>query len=547
MSPVRRARGALGPPCPGVRFAQLARLVHVARRVRTMRLAAWLVLAAATLTGCGPPPVPVDKGASRTILLLGCRTFGGSTRVATLLDDIAAATDVLGPTHFLVEAPPGCAPADLPVLLGRHPEASIAIAIVGDLSVLDGVDPSQPPAALERLTSRQVPMDALREMLGRLEQTARSQGTTLLLATAPLGRQARLEVPELDAVAELVRERGAALDLARDFRALEPAPLFSNGIDRLDDFGHDELAAALYACCLQDGGPLPARDAAETSARLQARALEAFHADREADFAQLAAQALASGEAPASPRHAARLAALAGAREGFAAAAPRWAAIAGPEESVPGLALGRALLRAAHYGAEPGAQSDPPPGREASGTVDSRDAAVSGAASPLAGEPCDASPRAFEAELVEALEGLRSADGHAAELAERCVRAHPERLEAWIALQVVSLALPPVRDMRGEARRHLALCPRDTVPESLLTRVLRSWPLAVDDLPALLLASRVREGMLPTGPLLQTARRRASLGYVDHALEMLRTGLQGLRVPPAWERELQRIEALPRG
>ncbi len=485
-----------------------------------------VLLVLATVFACMPSPA-IRPEAPRTVLLLACRSFDGSDRVARVLDDMARATDVFGDTRFVVDSPPDGRSESLPALLARHPEASVAIAIVGDLSLLDGVDPSQPPHASGRLTDRVLRKDALLELLDHLEQTARAQDTALILASAPLGRQARVEVPELLAVAELVSKRGAHIDMAGPFIALEPALLFGNGLDLLDEYGHDAFARVLFEQCLVDDGPIPARNAAERSARLQARALAAFHADRQAEFAELAALALGDGAsgpataaAPASPRHAARLAAIASARDGLVAATPRWNAIAGSADDVPGLALGRALVRTLPQG--------------------------DGAAVRDTTESVTSPGETFEAELVAAIDALRQTVSPARELATRCVEEHPERLPAWLVLQLVSLALPPIQDVRGEARRHIGLCPQDAVPEALLTRVFRQWPNPVDDLPALLLAERPWEDMSPTGPVLEMARRRAALGYVDHALEVLRDGLKGLRVPPSWELERQRIDALPR-
>ena len=238
----------------------------------TARVLSCLALSAAA--ACARPAPPGD-----TLLLLGARSFGADSRAAELLDDMAAATDVLGPARF--EIVRAASPDRFADALRGHDGLRAVIALVGDLSVLHGVDPTVWPRFEPELTSRVPDLDALDEALDRLRRAVAERGGTLVLATAPLGMQGRIEVPELLGVHAHLRERARdldvpLLDLAAHFADLDPAPLFANGIDVLDGYGDDELARASSSTrrrCPRattpsaPPGPRPARSRPSTAAR----------------------------------------------------------------------------------------------------------------------------------------------------------------------------------------------------------------------------------------------------------------------------------------
>jgi hypothetical protein len=457
------------------------------------------VLLALSLPGCEGRSALARDAAKDVVLLVGINTFAGGDRAARLLSDSTAATDVLGPARFELLAAAGARPADLPALLrerlARADDVRAVVAVLGDLTVLTGVDPSRPPEARRELTRREPRTDELLAARAGLLEAAQAHGATLLVATAPLGRQGRVEVPELLAAAAALREAGPVIDLQAAFLAHDDAPRFANGIDRLDDWGHDQLARELMPALLE---ALPPRDDAERVARLQARALEAFAQGREAEWRALLPEVRA---APAgTPRAAARRAALLMAADGIEACAGEWAAIdAGGLADVPGLAAGRLL-----------AQRSP-------GDLQPRDEVEQG--------------------FVAVSQAIAAGSPSASDLALAVVDLYPERLEAWIALQLAGTTVGPPRDWRGPARRTLRLFEGGPVAEAQVERLLDAWPATLDALPALLCASRARAGQRPVGPLLETARRSAALGLDEHASAVLRNGANDLRLPPSW-REL---------
>jgi hypothetical protein len=460
-----------------------------------------LLMLAVVLAACGEAP-----GASETegsvILLLAGNTFAEGDRPARLLNEAAAATDILGTVRFEIISAPDAAPGRLPALLEGRGEVRAVIAILGDLSVLDGVDPSDPARVPDRLTSRRLPREELLGCLADLEQRSRILQATFVPATAPLGKQGRLEVPELLEVADMIRSRGPCLDLAAAFTDLEDAWLFTNGIDRLDAYGQDELVRAIFLALCEDPGPVPPRTQAERAARGEARALQHLVRGRLPEFLEAADRALV--EPPWTPRHAARQAAITAASEGLAPAVERMRTVDVGTEPVPGLALIQRLIVLQSSALPP--------------------------------------PDSFEAQLVAVLDQLGEGEPGAGEAASTLTDRYPQRIEAWLVLQLASLLGPRPRDVRSEARHCLQSFPRSAVDDTVAGLLLDGWPASVVSLPAVLLGSLPFESLKPTGPLLETARRRAALGHATSASRALRAGLEKNRFPPSWFDELDGLE-----
>jgi len=426
------------------------------------------------------------------------------TRVEWLLDDMAAATDVLGPTDFELVSGGSADPRSLARALYHRRDVRAVILLHGDLSVMRGIDPSLPPHEVPEVGQRRIDHDDRRRGLDLLETAARRTDVTLLLATAPLGRQARLELPELAEVAEDLRARGDALDPGAHFASLEPAQLFENGIDRLDDYGHDELARALYDAFVQDPGPLPPRAEAERAARREARALHSYLHDEHEVFLLRAEEALAVP--PHGPRHATRQAALRTVIDGLEATVDDWEGIDAPAAlAVPALAAGRSMALL---------------------------------------EPIERPQHdAFERDLMGVVARVNAFDPEALDAAWALVDGWPHRLEAWIVLQFASMTSGRPRNHRDDAIRNLRIFPRSAVPEALSVRVLAAWPETVETVPLLLLAQRPYTAMLPTNPYFQDARRRAWLGFREVAVEMLDIQADGFRVPPGWHALREQLAA----
>lgn len=471
---------------------------------RAVRLLAAFVFAPSLVAGwliapaCAPAPAASAAGTDRTIVLLSARAFDGSDRVARHLRSMADATDVLGPVRFAVrEAPDGALDA-LPGALEGLADVRAVVALLGDLSVLDGLDPSIRDRGAGRLHSRVVRPGRVESAVAALERAAGRLDARLVLATAPVGMQGRVEVPELLQVAERLRARHDVLGLGGCFRALEPAPLFSNGIDRLDAYGHDELARALFVALCEDPGPVPPRNAAERAARTEARALLALAAG---DFERfgLEAQTALRGSAPTA-RHAMRRAAIAAALRGPDAGAAEVDGVDAGTDGVPGLALWRALRDESHETAAPG---DP-----------------------------------FEAGLADAIRAITRSDPDCAGLADALVGAAPHRLEAWIVLHLALQRAPDAAhasaDVRAEARTNLAHFPRTAVADRLTARLFHAWPATLTSLPAIYLASRPFDVLQPTGPILEAARRRAHFGYTTEAYHLMLNEMGDDRFPSTW-------------
>ena len=449
-----------------------------------------------TLPGCGDRPVVAQARAPDVVLLVGADTFAGGNRVAQLLADATSASDVLGPARFEVLAVPGGSPAELAARLlerlARAADVRAVVAVLGDLTALTGIDPSERLPERRELSSREPRIAEVLAARRAMADDARAAGAVFLAATAPLGRQGRVEVPELLDVARALGEAGPVVDLQSGFLARADEPLFTNGIDRLDDYGHDELAREVLPALL---AALPPRDEDERIARLQALALEHFAQGREADWRALLPEVQA---APArTPRAAVRRAALLSAADGLLAHTADWAAIdPGAETDVPGLLTARLMLHLP------------------TGSLPARDPMELG----------------FQAVTQAVAEG----SPRAADLAAALVDAYPERLEAWLALQLVGAGVGPPRDCRGMARRTLRLFDHGALSVTQAERLLDDWPAALNALPALVCASRATAGQLPVGPLLATARRGAALGLKPYAATVLRSIKDKRRLPPSW-------------
>ena len=415
------------------------------------RAAARVAAVALALAGCSrSAATPGD-----TIVLLASRSFADSDRAAALLDGLAAATDVLGPARFEVVAAQQARPQDFARLLAERPAGDgglrAVIALLGDLSVMQDVDPSIENRKPTELTSRVLDVDALDAAVDELAQAAEAQGGRLVLASAPLGRQGRIEVRELLAVRARYQARPGFIDLQATFRPLEGEALFTNGIDRIGPEGQAVLARAVFAALCEDPGPIEPRDAAERRARAQARALAHLAAGRRAEAAAelAAARGLA---AAAGSRDTLREAALALALEGREAVAASLDALRSAA-ATPGLAL---MVRLA---------SDDPGG-------------------PPAAEP-------FEAALVAVLDAVRARDPQAVRAAKALATAHPDRVEAWMVLQLAGIVVAsPPTEVRDEARARLARFPHAVVPAEVSGALLADWPRCLDALPALYLAQQ---------------------------------------------------------
>ena len=429
--------------------------MSASRSLGLRRAAPALLALVATAAGCSRP----DATPGDTIVLLASRSLAEGDRARSRLGQLAASTDVLGPVRFELVSAPEAGPQDFASLLDGLDGAGglrAVIALLGDLSALRDVDPSQPNRAPATLTSRVVDTAALDQAVERLERAAGRRGARLVLASAPLGRQGRVEVPELLDVGGRFATRAGFIDLQSAFRPLEERELFSNGIDRLDPAGQELLARALFTALCEDPGPVAPRDGDERRARAQARALRCVAQGRRDEAA--AALALARqqplGDTPGSPaevRAAVRDAALTLALEGPEAAAEPWSRL-GSAKSAPGLALTGRLITQQGF--------DPPPD-----------------------EP-------FEAGLVDALDAVRARDPQAARRAKQLVADHPQRIEAWMLLELAGIVASPPTEVRDEARAALARDPDGLVPPEAAAALLDDWPRCLNALPALYLAQQ---------------------------------------------------------
>lgn len=491
----------------------------------TVRLYAGLLVVLAVATGlvpAGPAPsrlgealagdaVVVPKGSA--ILLVDSGGLGPGATLVASLERVFESTGVITDTRWMHHR--AFVPSPDPTVLLRAAGGRLraVVLVVGGLDWFPGVDPVRPSGSVAQRIQRDLDPALVVEEIARWRLAADRVGASLLLATAPLGVGARIEVPETLELEELVRAAGCALDLAGSFRAREDREEFVDGFDTLNDLGRQALVRHVYDEVVARPGLLPARDPAEEAARREARALNALLAGDHEAF-QTAAQAALRGEA-ASPEHAVRRAALSLLVESPARAAERWAALPATPDFVgpTGHLFGRWLA---------GHEED----------VD------------LARDPFESALTRWLGALGLAADVQRSDEDRAAALLVARARLDevsvlaPHRLETWIARQVVAGLEQPPRRVRGEALADLSSLDRDLLSMDLAQRLLDEGPTALRWLPALLAASVPRQGMTPTGPGLHDALRRARLIGPGAGLRRLRMQGESSTLPAEWSRLL---------
>jgi hypothetical protein len=472
----------------------------------TANLQRWLfAVLALWAPGCRDGP---DPEATNRVLLLGGNLFAGGDRCVQLLDEMASASGVLGPVCFDLVAVPGASPDELAQALRTAPAARAVVVVIGDLSLLTGINTNAdfPPSKL--ITSRLFDREALDETLETLRSIARSRGMLYVLATHPLGLQGRIEVPELSEVADAVRAGGATLDLAKTFSVYDQQLLFTNGIDELDEYGHDAFANALFYSLLDDQAPIPARDDAEAAARAECAALLSWARGDDARFRPAARAILL--EPPAGVAQATRHAAIANLLQGIAKPTRhRWTLIdPASAGDVPGLAVGRLLTLG-----KPG---------------------------PIPADPVE---RAF----IEILSAISQRDDNVLALADKLVAAEPHRATSWIAL---GLAASLTRDRQGvpqQARKHLQTYSSGNISPARWEQLMTTWPSSLAALPAMLQLDSIFRSHLPAGPALHAARRSSRLGLHSKAGALLDRATKKLEVPRNWTTERKRLAKLAEG
>lgn len=433
---------------------------------------AYLALTAA----CSPTGPSVDDD---TIVLVTANACA-SPRAAERLEDALAVSDVCGAVSVTWTTAPRATPDDVAATVAQLDGTPRAvIAVLGDRTLLRGIDPADPvEAARSGLTSRHVDVDAW------LAETRALRASGVLVATAPLGRAARVEIPELVEAADALRDAGLVdIDLGATFADTGDRVLTERGYDVLDAFGEQLVVRALFAALVADA--LPARDEAEQAARREARALDAWLHRRD-DWRDALAAALDDVAPPPTLRHAARRAALDLARDGWrAGAALTDLDVPRDDPDAPGLAI--ALM------------------------FDGRP--------PVDWTPSDP----VEAALLAALRDLPTARERLVALTAE----HPHRLDAWIGRQLVALADPRPSRLRGRAMRALDAHAHAAPPLDAAIELATPWPGgAAAVLPALVAAQRPFADEIPSGPWLDDARRRARLGFTDPAVRRLRVALE---------------------
>lgn len=442
------------------------------------------------------------------ILLIGDRTFGDGERIVEALDAMVAASGVVGDTRFAFLPDADIADDDLVTMLQNRTDLRAIIAVVGDLSLLKGVDPNRDiPDEQHELTSREIDEQQLTAAMDRLADHAQRTDVQLVFATAPLGRQGRVEVPELLHLADVVRERTPVIDLADSFRELETASLFSNGIDELDAFGHEAAARVIFQALCRDESGLPPRDDEERAARATRRALDAWLVADVPRFQTAMNEAIQYP--PTTRASAVQQAALFTARDGLMASCALWEAIvppAGPCDT-PGLPLARLLCR------------------HAPTKLESRDPVESGILSIahriLAGKPFEAWKLGMEFTAEQ-----------------------PNRPEAWITLEIASRAAGregPEPETGCLASLRAVGCAKITETRVLSAR--RKDAGAALSLPVLLVAHAPYQTLTPTGPMLERLRREVHLGLHAAAFNIWQRDTRRLLIPPTWHAEAKRLQA----
>jgi len=398
----------------------------------------------------------------------------------------------------LVDA--GASDPRLPDVLAARDDVRAALVVLGDLTFLPGIDPTRDvPDDQHAVSDRRVDPAVLGAALARVESLRASAAYPVVLATAPLGKQGRVEVPELLPVAARVREHPPVLDLAAAFREREDTPMFTDGVDVLDRFGHEAVALAVFALLCAADTPVPARDDDERAARLARRALGAWAADE--DWRALAREAV--GVEATAPAATAQQAALVGLLDGRPAARKAWGRVRG---DTPGRSLANLTLHV-------DLPASPP---------DDRVEALLG----------EAASRAFTTG--------RSA---AQELVTEAVRGHPHRLDAWLVATRASSSREDGMRIASEALASLRRLSPAPVSAPRTREVLADPVDPVPELVALCVLQAPFEGFVPTGPALDRARRAARLGLVEVARSRWERDRQGAPVPPAWDAEVQRLLA----
>jgi hypothetical protein len=454
--------------------------------------------------GPGTPSAP----ARDRILLIGGRTFAEGGRVIEALDAMVAASGVVGDSRFELLPDAKLTDEELGQVLEGQTDLRAIIAVVGDLSVMRGIDPNRDiPDDQRALSSRQIDEVELNAAMDRLEACAQRLGTHLVFSTAPLGLQGRVETPELLRVADIVDERARVLHLAADFRMRESASLFANGIDQLDNLGHEEAARLMFHRLCRDETFLPSRNDDERIARAGQRALDAWLMADEPRF--LSAMAEATRHTPGTRLGAVREAALYAARDGLLASCERWTA-AGPLQgpcAIPGLSIARLLCRQT---TEPQTSCDP-----------------------------------FEQELLAvAMPILEARWIDAWRLATEVVDRHPNRTEAWITLEAAARASGHEPGALAEgALPSLSAGGWKPVSEARAVAILRERAAGMTWLPVLLVASAPYAGQTPTGPILERLKRDYRQGWHARALNIWGRDTRGLLIPPVWSAELERLKA----
>lgn len=476
------------------------------------RAAVALVLATIALA---PAPAcdssPALSTTSRTIVLLGGQALDGSERAATRLEDLTRASRVLGEAPELVAlGAPDDSVSELTARLRGLSEARAVFALLGDLSAFSGVDPNEEIRIERRLSERDWDRGQLLDDVKALRARCQELGARLILATAPLGRRARVEVPELLALhAWLARhfdQPGTGLvflELAEIFDERGGRDLFSDGVTRLDQLGQDLLAETLHDLLATREALLPTRDENEAIARRDARVVLQWIAGEDAELQTLAKGLRQPGlDRRASTLRAAASLAVLGQRQSVK---DRFVEIlaAEPDGELPaGLTLGRRFAG------------------EWSPTVAPRD--------PL------------EAELVTMLDTLVTRSDEDWDAAISLSRRYPQRLSAWIALEFARQRLHRGLNTLQLARQARAIFD-SPISDERFAAIAKDWSRANSQLPLLLIAESAQVDTLPRGELLTTARRRERLGMPGHAATYLENRVEHSSYPPEWLAEIERL------
>jgi hypothetical protein len=442
------------------------------------------------------------------ILLVGGRTFAGGSRVEETLNAMAAASGVIGDSRFALLSEADFARKNFAAILKTWGKPRAILAVVGDLSYMKGIDPTVGiPVNQNVLSSRKINEARLATAMDRLEANARLHKVPLVFVTAPLGKQGRVETPELLRVARAVRERDSTLDLQALFQERESTPLFLNGIDILDNFGHEETARLIFKEICSPNSLLPARTDEERQARATQRALDAWMAADESGFEAAAKEALRSTSTTTLGK--VRQAAVYTARDGFKASWRRWASIDSEEsQSAPlGLTLALALSRRAP-------------------------------ASLTSSHP-------FEAKLLAVAKLILSNNRTEAwNSSQELIAQYPHRPEAWIISKIASRTAHQ-QDVMSDAQFFLTLEAMGWQPiaKNRVLEALQTESGATMSLPVMLIASAPYETLTPTGPALEQCRRTYQMGLRGEALRKWKRDTSDLLVPPAWHDTIDQMKA----